>query len=238
MNQRILLASGNAKKLAELRALCAELPIELLSPADLPHGLPDVVEDGATFEANARKKAMAAASVAARQLGSNVWTLADDSGLCVDALNGAPGVFSARFASLDEDFSGAEAAELGNRCDQENNARLLRELAGLPAEERGAAFFCTIVVTRVLGGADGADGADGGIARCEALLTVEGSVRGQILEEEDGSGGFGYDPLFWHEPSGKTFARLSASEKARVSHRGQAVRALRTRLQQYFQENR
>jgi XTP/dITP diphosphohydrolase len=247
MKQRILLASGNAKKLAELRALCADLPIEILSPADLPRGLPDVVEDGATFEANARKKALAAAAVAREQLGEGVWALADDSGLCVDALGGAPGVFSARFASLDENFAPVEGMEDGNRADGENNARLLRELDRVVSEERGAAFHCVIVVARVTdsGVADGANsdgaGADvsgagaagagaAGAAESKVLMVAEGSVRGRILEHADGEQGFGYDPLFWHEALGTTFARLAAEQKAAVSHRGQAVRKLKTML--------
>ena len=228
MKQRILLASGNAKKLAELRALCAELPVEILSPADLPGGLPDVVEDGATFEANARKKALAAAAVAAELLGADVWALADDSGLCVDALNGAPGVFSARFAQLDGTFAAAAgaaaagaagaAAGTGNSVDGANNRRLLRELEGVPAEKRGGAFHCALVVARTVDG------------QSEVLFGVEGSVRGRLLEEADGTLGFGYDPLFWHEPSGTTFARLSGDEKALVSHRGEAIRKLRAVL--------
>jgi XTP/dITP diphosphohydrolase len=204
MPRRILLASGNAKKLAELRALCGELPIEILSPADLPDGLPDVVEDGDTFTANAVKKALAAADVAAAQLGNDVWALADDSGLRVDALDGAPGVYSAR-------FSGAE----GEGKDGANNEKLLQELRGLPMEQRGAAFFCVIAVAR--------PGA--------VLFTVEGTVRGRILEAADGDQGFGYDPLFFHEASGTTFARLSGPDKAAISHRGEAVRRLKQELQ-------
>jgi len=218
MPQRILLASGNAKKLAELRALCAELPVEILSPADLPEGLPEVVEDGATFVANATKKALAAADVAARQLGEDVWALADDSGLCVDALDGAPGVFSARYAGMADTPGDGPAVDApgdgGNCADGDNNARLLRELDGVPTELRGAAFFCVIVVAHA----------------GRVLFSVDGSVRGRILTAADGVDGFGYDPLFWHQESGTTFARLSGAEKASVSHRGAAVAKLRAEL--------
>lgn len=235
MGQRILLASGNAKKLAELRALCAELPVEILSPQDLPQGLPDVVEDGDTFLANARKKALAAARVAAEQLGDDVWALADDSGLCVDALAGAPGVYSARFALLNE-AGGHGGGVGGNAPDAANNERLLRELHGLPAEKRGAAFHCVIVVARAQGRSEGASQGTTDDLRSEELFHVEGSVSGRILAEADGDQGFGYDPLFWHEESGCSFARLDGEQKAMVSHRGQAVGQLREILQRHFED--
>mgnify|MGYP002639413056 CR=1 FL=1 len=256
MGQRILLASGNAKKLAELRALCTELPVEILSPQDLPRGLPDVIEDGDTFLANARKKALAAAQVAAEQLGDDVWALADDSGLCVDALDGAPGVYSARFALLKDGGEGADAvgesssdrsgsqsvkSASGNAPDGANNEKLLRELDGLSAAERGAAFHCVIVVARVVNGVADAGAVAGegegesNHSPSEELFSVEGSVRGRILEAADGEQGFGYDPLFWHEKSGCSFAQLSGEQKALVSHRGQAVGQLREILQKYFE---
>lgn len=198
--QRILVASGNAKKLAELRALCAGLPVEILGPETLSVGLVEVEEDGELFVDNAVKKALAAAE----QAPEGVWALADDSGLCVDALEGAPGVRSAR-------YSGVE----GEGRDAANNARLLEALAGLPAESRGAEFCCVIAVAR----------------RGEVLFAVEGRVRGRILEAPDGEGGFGYDPLFYHEGSASSFARLSGDAKAAVSHRGEAVARLRTVLE-------
>lgn len=218
MPQRILLASGNAKKLAELQSMCADLPVEILGPVDLPEGLPEVDEDKPDFEGNAVKKAMSAAMAAAGQLGPGVWALADDSGLCVDALDGAPGVYSARYASLD-----GPTADPGNAEDGANNRKLLRELGAVAPEaaERGAAFHCVIAVARVPEGA----------TEPETLCTVEGSVRGTILPEEDGAGGFGYDPLFHHAPSGRSFARLTAAEKGAVSHRGQAVALLKEEFQ-------
>ncbi|PCJ53263.1 MAG: non-canonical purine NTP pyrophosphatase [Planctomycetota bacterium] len=135
--------------------------------------------------------------------GEGIWVLADDSGLCVDALNGAPGVRSAR-------YSGTE----GVRRDGANNEKLLRAMEDVADAERGAAFFCAIAV----------------VHNGEVLFAVEGSVRGRILREADGVDGFGYDPLFFHAPSRTSFARLSAAEKAEVSHRGMAVGALRVRL--------
>lgn len=203
MPQSILLASGNAKKFAELQALCADLPIRILGPRDLPHGLPEVEEDQPDFVGNASKKALSAAEAAANQLDGDIWALADDSGLCVDALDGAPGVFSARYAQ--------DAQTPG---DAANNAKLLRALAETPEAARTASFHCVIAVARP----------------GELLFTVAGKVEGTILRVADGDQGFGYDPLFFHPPSATTFARMSKERKATVSHRGQAVQALRERL--------
>jgi len=200
--QRLLVASGNAKKLHELRALCAGLPLAVLGPEAVPGGLPVVEEDGATFAANAEKKARAAVAAAAAG-GCELWALADDSGLCVDALGGAPGVRSARFAGV-----------AGPGQDAANCALLLERLQGLPAAQRGAEFHCCLVVADAQG----------------LLFRAEGSVRGRILESPDGAGGFGYDPIFYHAGSHTSFARLSAADKAAVSHRGRAMEALRAQL--------
>jgi len=207
--QRILVASGNAKKLAELRALCADLPVEVLGPEALSGDLPDVVEDADNFLDNAAKKAFAFAEIAAAQLGPDCWALADDSGLCVDALEGAPGVHSARFAAM----HGQAVPEGAARSvqDSANNQLLLDRLAGLPQTERGAAFYCIIAVARPN----------------ELLFAVEGQVNGRILESPSGADGFGYDPLFFHEASQCSFAELDSAAKAQVSHRGQAVARLR-----------
>ncbi len=199
----LLLASGNAKKLRELRDLCGGLPLRVLGPDDLPHGLPEVVEDGTTFRANAEKKALAAAEVAARAFGAAAWALADDSGLCVDALQSAPGVRSARFAGVGG--AGRDAA---------NNALLLERLRGLPEGRRGAEFRCCIAVA----------------SPGRVLFTAEGAVRGRILQAPDGDGGFGYDPIFYHVESGTSFACLSAAAKAAISHRGRAMTEARARL--------
>lgn len=204
MSQRLLIGSGNPAKLAELRALCAGLPLEVVGPDALPGGLPEVDECGSNFLDNAALKAFAFATAAAAAFGPATWALADDSGLCVDALDGAPGVHSARYAGVD-----------GPGRDAANNALLLARLAGLPPDQRGAAFWCVMAVA------------------CgeELLFAVEGSVRGRVLEAPDGSGGFGYDPLFHHEESGCSFACLDPAAKAAVSHRGQAVARLRQVLE-------
>jgi XTP/dITP diphosphohydrolase len=197
---RLLIATQNKKKLAELRALLTPLGVELVTPADLG-GLPEVVEDQATFAGNAAKKAASAAR--ARSL----WTLADDSGLEVTALGGAPGVLSARYA--------------GEPCDDgRNNAKLLAALAGVPDARRGARFVCALALARP----------DGTLA-----LQVEGTARGQILHAPRGDGDFGYDPLFlFTEPgfaqTGRSFAELDGAEKSAVSHRGRALRELAAAL--------
>ena len=198
---RLLLASGNAKKLAELQRIAAPLGVEVVQPGDIG-GLPECVEDGDTFAANAAKKA----SEGARH--SGLWTLADDSGLTVEALDGAPGVFSARYAGTHGD-------------DEANNARLLLELADVPEEDRDAAFVCALALARP---------GDG-----EVSQEVIGRTFGRILHAPQGEGGFGYDPLFQFTEegfavTGLAFATLSAEEKSSVSHRGRALRALEPAL--------
>ena len=194
--KRLLLASGNAKKRGELERLLTPLGIDVVGPADVG-GLPEVVEDRPTFAGNAEKKALSAAAT------TGEWSLADDSGLCVDALGGAPGVRSARFA--------------GEPCDDaRNNAKLLAELASIDAADRGAHFVCSLALARP----------DGTLAG-----GFEGRAHGRILTEHRGEGGFGYDPLFLFEEagqaeSGRTFSELGAEAKGRVSHRGRALQAL------------
>ncbi|MBI5435190.1 MAG: RdgB/HAM1 family non-canonical purine NTP pyrophosphatase [Planctomycetes bacterium] len=197
---RLLLASENKKKLAELTRLLAPLDCEVVLPSSIG-GLPKVDEDQMTFRGNAEKKASSAARA------SGLWTLADDSGLAVDALNGAPGVLSARFAGTHGD-------------DAANNALLLAKLDGLPDARRGARFVCTLALARP----------DGAIA-----LSIEGMARGKILFAPRGDGGFGYDPLFlFTEPgfpqTGKGFAELSLDDKSSISHRGRALAELVRRL--------
>lgn len=188
----ILIATSNAGKLRDFAA-AAEHRIEV---AGLPNfsSLPAVPEDEPTFEANARKKAEAYTRFAPGAI-----VLADDSGLEVTALKGAPGVYSARYAAQ---------SPQENASDATNNAKLLVELQKVPEDERQAKFVCVIVAAR-----------DG-----KALASFRGEARGVILHAPRGSGGFGYDPLFYFPTLGKTFAELSAAEKARVSHRGQAFR--------------
>ena len=199
---RILIATQNQKKRRELELLLAPLGVEIVMPADVG-GLPPVDEDQPTFALNAAKKAVSAARA------SGEWALADDSGLEVDALGGAPGVRSARYAGVPA-------------VDARNNAMLLRELAGVPEERRGARFVCALALARP----------DGTLA-----LEVSGEARGRILDAPRGDGDFGYDPLFlFTEPgfqeTGCGFAELTSAEKSAVSHRGRALRALAERLQQ------
>ncbi|MGA9206483.1 MAG: RdgB/HAM1 family non-canonical purine NTP pyrophosphatase [Terriglobales bacterium] len=189
--RRVLIATSNPGKLRDFAGAAAAHGIAV---ASLPNfdSLPGVREDGATFEANARKKAEHYSRFAPGEM-----VLADDSGLEVDALGGAPGVHSARYAST---------ADQGNADDRANNARLLRELSH--AADRAARFVCVIAVAR-----------DG-----RTLSTFRGEAQGRILDAPRGSGGFGYDPLFFFPGLGKAFAELSPEEKAGVSHRGAAFR--------------
>lgn len=184
----ILLATGNPGKARELAELLAGVPYTLVTLADV--GLPDDVEEvGVTLEENALIKAR---SYARR---SGLTTLADDSGLEVDALGGAPGVHSKRFAGEDA-------------TDEERVAYLLQRLEGTPLEERTAAFRCVLAVAVPDGRA----------------LTREGVCRGIITDTPQGSDGFGYDPVFWVPEVGRTMAELTPSEKNRISHRARAAR--------------
>jgi XTP/dITP diphosphohydrolase len=194
--KRVLVATSNSGKLRDFAGAAASLGVEVVPLPDFA-SLPAVVEDGLTFEANARKKAEAYSRSAAGEI-----VLADDSGLEVEALGGAPGVHSARYA--------AEAPHLAgiNSDDAANNARLLRELRKVSSEKRSARFVCVLSAAR-----------DG-----QTLEVFHGQAEGIILDAPRGSNGFGYDPLFFFPQIQKTFAELSAEEKAKFSHRGAAFR--------------
>ena len=222
---RLFFGTTNAGKLRELRRLVSGLGVEVVSPADLGRTLPDVPEDGATFEENAAHKA----STYARLTGLHA--LADDSGLCVDALGGAPGVHSARWSDLEPgpapaspvcDLSELAAAELGPEAgraarDERNNDKLLRLLAGLGPERRGGEYRAVLALARP----------DGSVAG-----SVAGACRGRIAPGRRGTGGFGYDPLFVPDARpDRTMAELSPEEKDAISHRGAAFRALRPLLE-------
>jgi len=200
MSRRValVLATGNAGKVAEFADLLAGLGLELRSLRDFPDA-PAVAEDNPSYEGNAAAKAEAIA----RHTG--LPALGDDSGLEVDALGGAPGVHSARFAGAPAD-------------DRRNVEKLLRALAGVPASRRTARFRCVIVAARPDG----------------AKLTVEGTCEGLIASQPAGEGGFGYDPIFVVPSLGRTFAEIAASEKHRLSHRGQACAVLRGRLLRFL----
>jgi XTP/dITP diphosphohydrolase len=192
---RIVLASRNQGKIKEIRMMFSDLGIALLSLNDCP-GIPEIVEDGKSFLENAVKKA----KVVAESTGEIV--LADDSGLEVDALGGAPGILSARYAGQDAD-------------DRQNIRKLLRDMKGIPPESRGAAFRCLLVLYP----------ADG---RYEAF---EGRWEGMIAEKPVGLDGFGYDPIFFLPGERVTVAQLSSEVKNRISHRAQAFAKLKERLQ-------
>jgi XTP/dITP diphosphohydrolase len=193
---RILIATSNAGKLRDFAGAAAPHGIEIASMPNFV-SLPPVVEDGLTFEENARKKAEEYSRHAPGEI-----IVADDSGLEVDALNGAPGVNSARYAA-DQPHLASE-----NTDDDANNARLLRELRKIPPESRTGRFVCVLAAAR-----------DG-----QTLATFRGTAEGVILDSRRGTNGFGYDPLFYFPQIQKTFAELSAEEKAGYSHRGAAFR--------------
>jgi XTP/dITP diphosphohydrolase len=199
MNQ-ILIATSNPGKLRDFAGAASPLGIEIV-PVPNFASLPVVIEDGLTFEENARKKA----KVYSRAVPGQV-VMADDSGLEVDALRGAPGIHSARYA--------ADAPHLinNNTDDEANNARLLRELKEVPVEKRTARFVCVIAAAR-----------DG-----ETLEVFRGEAEGTILNRARGTNGFGYDPLFYFPQIQKTFAELTPEEKAQYSHRGAAFRLFLT----------
>ena len=191
-----MIATSNAGKLRDFAGAAASLDIEIASIPNFT-SLPVVVEDGLTFEENARKKAVEYSQQVPGEI-----VLADDSGIEIDALGGAPGVHSARYAADEPHL--AEA----NTDDHLNNARVLRELRNVPQEKRTGRFVCVLAAAR----------------NGKTLATFRGTAEGQILDAPRGTNGFGYDPLFYFPQIQKTFAELSAEEKANYSHRGTAFR--------------
>jgi XTP/dITP diphosphohydrolase len=199
---RILIATSNTGKLRDFAGAAKQHDIEISGIPDFS-SLPAVMEDGLTFEANARKKAEAYSFLAPGEV-----VLADDSGLEIDALGGAPGVHSARYAAPDLLNKEPRQAE-ANTDDEANNARVLRELRKVRPVRRSARFVCVLAAAR--------DGA--------TLATFRGTAEGIILDAPRGRNGFGYDPLFYFPEIKKTFAQLTAEEKSRYSHRGVAFRS-------------
>ncbi len=220
----LFFASTNPGKLRELHRLVAGLPIRVVSPEELGRVAPEVSEDGRTFAENAAKKASAYARFA------GLHALADDSGLRVDALGGAPGVRSARWSDEEPqgpaspacELTGAAAEELGpvagrSARDERNNDKLLARLAGVPDAERGAEYQAVLALARP----------DGTI-----VASVTGVCRGRIGHARRGTEGFGYDPLFVPLASpARTMAELAPDEKDAISHRGDAFRKLRPVLE-------
>jgi XTP/dITP diphosphohydrolase len=196
MHKPILVATSNPGKLRDFSGAARSFGIGIASIKDFS-SLPPVVEDGTTFEANARKKAEGYSNYAPGEV-----VIADDSGLEVDALGGAPSVHSARYAAEAPHLAGS------NTDDEANNTKLITALAAVPPEERTGRFVCLIAAAR-----------DG-----KTLATFRGTAEGVILDRPRGSNGFGYDPLFYYPQIQKTFAELTAEEKALYSHRGAAFR--------------
>lgn len=195
--KRIIVATYNPGKVQEIRQVLADLPFELLSLRDASIDI-KIEEDQDSFEGNARKKALEVAKYTGQP------ALADDSGLEVMALNGEPGVYSARFAGH-------------NATDEENNAKLLKMMEDVPYEKRQAVFRCVVVLAYPDG----------------RMLQATGSCYGRIGFHPSGSGGFGYDPLFIVDGLGKTFAELTPQEKNGISHRGIALRKLKQLIVQH-----
>ena len=191
--QKLVIASNNPGKLREFQMLLAPLGVEVLTQAQL--GIAEVEEPHCTFVENALAKARHVSAAC------GLPALADDSGICVEALGGAPGVLSARYAGEP-------------KSDQRNNEKLLQEMQGIT--DRRAHYYCVLVLVRA--------------ASDPQPLIAEGEWRGEIAHEERGDGGFGYDPLFWLPELGKMSAELSRDEKAQISHRAKALQILLQRL--------
>ncbi|HHS49515.1 MAG TPA: RdgB/HAM1 family non-canonical purine NTP pyrophosphatase [candidate division Zixibacteria bacterium] len=197
---KLVFATRNRDKLKEITAILNGLPVEILTLEDFPD-LAETIEDGDTFEENAEKKAREAMEH------TGLPALADDSGICVDALNGAPGIFAARFA--------------GEGCTYaDNNAKLLRDLHGVPRCERGASFVCVAALVMPNG----------------EVFFARGELDGRIAEKPRGDNGFGYDPVFVL-PDGRVLAELSPDEKHVISHRGAAFKAMEDILSKIIEDN-
>lgn len=188
LEAKIVIATKNQGKASELALMLQDLPFEFLTSKEID--FPEVIEDGLTFEENAGKKALETARA------TGLYAIADDSGLEVEALGNAPGVYSARYAGI-----GAK--------DQDSRAKLLRELSGI--KNRKARFRCTLAFA----------------SPEKVLFIVSGSIAGIILEKECGTNGFGYDPLFFVEEEGKSFAEMSKERKNQISHRAKALKELK-----------
>jgi len=210
MKRRILLASTNPGKLAELSELLETVneKIEWVCLKNYPD-VPEIVEDGDTFGDNARKKALGYAEA------TGLWTIADDSGLVIDALNGSPGVYSARYA--------ADECHSSNRkdIDTANYKKVLAELKDTPDEKRTARFMCCLCLA----------------SPEKILLETEGVVEGVINRAPIGENGFGYDPIFYIPSLNKTAAQLDHQKKNLISHRGNAIRKLKPLLEEWLKAN-
>ena len=207
MTRPLVFATRNKGKLVELRALLPGVDVLSVDEAAQRIGrdIPDVVEDADTFAGNAAKKAREVAAI------TGMPALADDSGLEVDALGGAPGVYSARYAGDQHD-------------DAANNAKLLAELATVPADKRTARFRAVLALADVTGPLG------------TEVITADGTCEGVILDAPRGTGGFGYDPLFFAPELGRTFAEAGVGPKSDLSHRARAMKAMKAQLLAYLQQ--
>jgi XTP/dITP diphosphohydrolase len=210
--RQILIATGNPGKFREISAVLALAweageapPVVWRSLGDLTQQVAEPVEDQDTFAGNAALKARY------YSLATGLWTLADDSGLEVDALGGEPGVYSAR-------YGGAPAGSSREVVTRANNLKLIGAIKGVPPERRTARFRCALAL------------ADGD----RIVMTAEGAIEGQIIDPPRGENGFGYDPHFFIPNLGQTMAELESEHKNRISHRGQALRTMRERLKRIF----
>ena len=201
---RIVLSSRNKKKIEEIAELMAPHGIELIGVSSFPD-VPDVEEDADSFAGNAAKKA----SEVAKHL--HEWTIADDSGLCVDALGGAPGIYSARYAGAPNPGSLS--------ADEANNQKLLREMADVPTEKRTAHYVCAVALADPTG---------------RIRVAAEGRCCGRILREYHGENGFGYDPLFLVPEYHQTFGELTPAVKRHISHRAKAFERLIPQIVRLF----
>ena len=200
--QRILVASTNPGKIAELRAML-DFDLEWLGLSDFSD-IVEIKEDGSSFAENARKKAISYARA------TGLWTIADDSGLVVDALGGEPGIKSAR-------FSGEKSRnDDGTLIDHRNIAKVLELLKGVPKEKRTARFFCCLCLA----------------SPEQILIETEGTLKGLITNKEIGKNGFGYDPIFFVPHLNKAVAQLTPEEKNAISHRGNAIRKFKPLLEE------
>jgi XTP/dITP diphosphohydrolase len=202
--RKILVASTNPGKLKELREML-EGDIEWVSLADFPN-IDEIEEDGKTFAENARKKAIGYAKT------TGLWTLADDSGLVIDALGGQPGVKSARFSGDKESSRGL--------LDHKNMAKVLTLLQGVPKEKRTARFMCCLCLA----------------SPEKVLIETEGKLEGVITNEQAGENGFGYDPIFFVPKLNKTVAQMASVEKNAISHRGNAIRKFKPILEELLRK--
>jgi XTP/dITP diphosphohydrolase len=207
MGHRIVVASTNPGKLSELRALL-NADVEWLGLSQF-EAIGEIEEDGKTFADNARKKALGYARA------TGLWTIADDSGLVIDALGGEPGVKSARFSG--DKPKGTDRGLI----DHQNIAKVLRLLQGVPREKRTARFVCCLCLA----------------SPERSLIETTGTLEGLIIEKEAGEGGFGYDPIFLVPSLNRTVAQLASEEKNEISHRGNAIRRLKPLLDRLMKLN-